>query len=96
MAQTGNTGYPAKPVRLVVPFAAGGNTDLIARIVAQKFSESLGAPWLVENRAGAGATLGADFVAKAAPDGYTLLVSNNLAMATGPLVYPRIGYHPIA
>src|SRR5712691_8533793 len=67
-------GYPAKPVRLIVPFPPGGTTDLVARIVQPKFQEFLGQPVPIENRGGAGGSVGAAEAAKAAPDGYTLLM----------------------
>ena len=66
--------WPAKPISLIVPFAAGGTTDVLARAIGQELSKSLGQPVIVESKPGAGATLGADFVAKSKPDGYTLLM----------------------
>ena len=68
--------YPSKPIRMVVPFPAGGTTDVVARIVAQRMSETMGQPVVVENKGGAGGAIGADIVAKATPDGYTILMHN--------------------
>jgi tripartite-type tricarboxylate transporter receptor subunit TctC len=68
--------FPTKPIRIVVPFPAGGTTDVVSRLVAQRMTETMGQPVLVENRGGAGGSLGADVVAKAAPDGYTILMHN--------------------
>jgi tripartite-type tricarboxylate transporter receptor subunit TctC len=87
--------YPAKPIRLVVPFPPGGSTDIVARIVAQKLSDRLGQQVVVENRGGAGGTIGAEAVAKAAPDGYTLVVGTTSTHAVAPSVYGRIGYDPV-
>jgi tripartite-type tricarboxylate transporter receptor subunit TctC len=69
-------GYPSKPIKMIVPFPAGGTTDVVARLVAQRMSESMGQPVVVENRGGAGGAIGADAVAKAPPDGYTILMHN--------------------
>lgn len=68
--------YPTKPIKMIVPFPAGGTTDVVARIIAQRMTETMGQPVLIENRAGAGGAIGADLVAKAAPDGYTILMHN--------------------
>jgi tripartite-type tricarboxylate transporter receptor subunit TctC len=68
--------YPSKPIRMIVPFPAGGTTDIVARIVAQRMSDSMGQPVVVENRGGAGGAIGADVVAKAPPDGYTIMMHN--------------------
>lgn len=68
--------YPAKPIKMIVPFPAGGTTDIVARLVAQRMTETMGQPVLVENKAGAGGAIGADLVAKSAPDGYTILMHN--------------------
>jgi tripartite-type tricarboxylate transporter receptor subunit TctC len=72
LAQT----YPSKPIKMIVPFPAGGTTDIVARIVAQRMTESMGQPVVVDNRGGAGGAIGADLVAKAAPDGYTIMMHN--------------------
>jgi tripartite-type tricarboxylate transporter receptor subunit TctC len=87
--------YPAKPIRLVVPFPPGGSTDIVARIVAQKLSDRLGQQVVVENRGGAGGTIGAEAVAKAAPDGYTLVLGTTSTHAVAPNVYAKIGYDPV-
>lgn len=86
--------YPAKTVRIIVPFAPGGGTDFVARILAQKLSESLGQSVVVENRPGAGSTIGTELVAKAAPDGYTLLV-NAIAHAINASVYRKLPFDSV-
>lgn len=87
--------YPSQPVRVVVPFTAGGSTDVVARIVAEKLSPRLGRPVLVENRAGAGGAIGSDHVAKSTPDGHTLLVGTSSTMAIAPHVYTKLPYSPV-
>ncbi|MFN0183555.1 MAG: tripartite tricarboxylate transporter substrate-binding protein [Aquabacterium sp.] len=88
-------GYPTKPITLVVPFAAGGPTDIVARALSGPMSRSLGQTVLVENKAGAGGTLAAGAVARAAPDGYTFLIHHN-GMATAPALYRKLTYSPLA
>ena len=87
--------YPNKPVRLVVPFAPGGTTDLLARIIAEKMGATLGQTVVVENKAGAGGGIGAAEVAKSPPDGYILLMSSVSTMATNPAINPATAYDPI-
>lgn len=86
--------YPSQPIRLVVPFGAGGVTDATARVFAEGLSRKLGQPVVVENRAGAGGGIAAGVVAKARPDGYTLLVITNGMYAVNPLIYPQLSYDP--
>lgn len=86
--------YPAKPVRIVVPFPAGGVTDLIGRLMAEKLSATWGQSVIVENRAGASGMIGADAVAKAAPDGYTLLLSSTAEVAINQNLYKTMTYSP--
>jgi tripartite-type tricarboxylate transporter receptor subunit TctC len=93
MAQT-VASFPSKPVKIVVPFAPGGPNDILARIVGQKWSEAWGHPTVVENRGGAGGTIGVEYGSKAPPDGYTVIMGgmSNLAVAVG--MYPKLGYDP--
>ncbi len=86
--------WPSSPIRLVVPFAPGGGADLMARILADPLSKRLGQPIVIENKPGAGATLGADFVAKAQPDGYTLLWTTPGPQITNPYLMPKLPYDP--
>jgi tripartite-type tricarboxylate transporter receptor subunit TctC len=87
--------YPDKPIRLIVPFPAGGATDFMARSLAQKLSERLGQPIVVDNRGGAGGTIGAEAVASAPPDGYTLLFSTMGVLAINPSLYDKLRYDPV-
>jgi tripartite-type tricarboxylate transporter receptor subunit TctC len=84
--------YPNRPIRIVVGFTPGGGNDIIARIVGQKLSESLGQPVIIENKPGAGAILATEHVARSAPDGYTLLVGASGAMVINPAVYEKLSY----
>jgi len=84
--------FPAKPVRMIVPFAPGGNVDINARAVAPGLGQLLGQQVIVDNRAGAGGTIGTDVVAKSPPDGYTLLMASSSIMTNGPAVYPKLPY----
>jgi tripartite-type tricarboxylate transporter receptor subunit TctC len=87
--------YPAKPVRIVVPYAAGGNADILGRTLAQKLGDALKQPFIVENRAGANGGIGTDFVAKSAPDGYTLLVTASGPLTVNPTLYSVVPYDPV-
>ncbi|WP_454651203.1 Bug family tripartite tricarboxylate transporter substrate binding protein [Bradyrhizobium liaoningense] len=86
--------FPSRGIRIINPFAPGGNTDIVARLLATHLSNAWGQPVVVENRPGAGATLGTDFVAKSAPDGYTLLIATLAATAIAPSVYRKLPYDP--
>lgn len=88
----GQAPYPSKPIRLLVPFPPGGTTDILARAVAKRLTETWGQPVIVDNRPGAGGNIGADLVAKAAPDGYTLLMGTVGTQAINPSLYARMPY----
>src|SRR2546428_4074602 len=88
-------GSPARPARLVVPYAAGGNADIFGRALAQKLGAALKQPFVVGNRAGANGGIGADFVAKSAPDGYTLLVTANGPIVVNPVLHAKVPYDPV-
>ncbi len=87
--------YPTKPVKIVVPYAPGGGADAVARIVARKVSDNTGAVFVIENKGGAGAILGTEQVAKAEPDGYTLLLGQSGPISINPAVYKSLAYDPV-
>jgi tripartite-type tricarboxylate transporter receptor subunit TctC len=87
--------YPSRPIKLLVPFPPGGPVDVMARLVGQQLSTSLGQQVVIENRAGAGSTLAGKAAATADPDGYTLLVGSAATLAIGPTLYPNAGYDPV-
>ena len=87
--------YPSRPIRLVVPYAAGGGADSVARIVAKRVSETIGQPIVIENRGGAGSIIGTDLVNKSDPDGYTLLLGQSGPISINPAVYKKLPYDPL-
>src|SRR6185312_625539 len=86
--------YPERPIHMVVPFAPGGNADIVGRLVGQAMSAALGQPVLIDNKGGAGGSIGAENVARAAPDGYTLLVGSNGPLTVNPFVQAHLPYDP--
>ncbi|WP_295978855.1 tripartite tricarboxylate transporter substrate binding protein [uncultured Variovorax sp.] len=89
------TGFPARPVTLVIPFPPGGATDVNGRVIAQKLGKELGQPVVIENRGGAGTVVGASYVAKSAPDGYTLLLSSGSTFTVNPAIRSNLPYDPV-
>ncbi len=87
--------YPDRPIRLIVPFAPGGNADLVGRLLSESMAPSLGQSLVVENRAGAGGSLGAGVVAQSAPDGYTLLIGSNGPLTVNPFMQAKLSYDPL-
>ena len=87
--------YPSRPIRIIVPYAPGGGADTVARIVARRVSDTIGQPIVIENRTGAGSILGTDAVAKAEPDGYTLLLGQSGPISINPAVYKDLRYDPV-
>src|ERR1700693_4587509 len=90
-----STSYPVKPIRLIIPYPPGGGTDIIARPLAQKLTENLGQQVIVDNRGGAGGNIGMEFVAKSAPDGYTLVIGLPAQLAVNPSLFPKLPYDPL-
>ena len=91
-AQASAQAYPAKPIRMVVGFTPGGAADYVARAISEPLSRALGQPIVVENRAGAGSSIAADYVAKSAPDGYTMLIASPSSISVNPALNPKLGY----
>jgi tripartite-type tricarboxylate transporter receptor subunit TctC len=87
--------YPERAIRIIVPYAPGGNIDITARTIAPGLTEALGQQVVIDNRGGAGGTLGSEIAAKSAPDGYTLLLGSSGTLSTAPPLYPRLGYDPV-
>ena len=94
-AGAAHAAYPEKPIRIIVTFAAGGASDIVARVIADPLSKSLGQPVIVDNKPGAGGTLGGQDVVRAAADGYTLMLSNSTPLSIGPFTVPKQPYDPV-
>ena len=87
--------YPSKPIRIIVPFAPGGTSDILARALGPRITEAMGQPVIIENKTGANGNVGADFVAKSPPDGYTMLLSDVGALSINPSVYTNMPFDPV-
>jgi tripartite-type tricarboxylate transporter receptor subunit TctC len=95
LGQANAQNFPTKPVRLIVPFPAGGGSDVVGRILAQKLSERLGQPVFVDNRPGAGGSIGTEAAVRATPDGYTMVLASTSEIAVNPAIYSKLGYDPV-
>lgn len=95
IASAQSAGWPVRPVKIIVPFGAGSGNDLVARLLADRLSRTLGQPFIVDNRVGANGSIGADAVARSAPDGYTLFVTTNTTQAANPSLMKKLNYDPI-
>ena len=95
-AQTAKSTFPERPLRYIVPFPPGGSTDIVARIVANALGEILGKQVVIDNRGGAGGTVGAEIASHATPDGYTIFACNIASLAVSPALYKKLGYDPVA
>jgi tripartite-type tricarboxylate transporter receptor subunit TctC len=95
MTYAANSAYPARPIRLIVPFAPGGSTDVVARAIAVPLADALQQQVVVDNRPAAGGTIGAELTARASADGYTLLMGSSGTLAINPSLYPKLAYHPV-
>ena len=93
-AQSAKTEFPTRPLRYIVPFPPGGSADIVARIMAVALTETLGRQVVIDNRAGAAGTVGAEIAAQATPDGYTLFACNIASLAVSPALYKKLGYDP--
>jgi tripartite-type tricarboxylate transporter receptor subunit TctC len=94
-AALAQSGYPDKPVKVVVGFAPGGTNDILARLISQKLQERFKQPFVVDNRPGANSAIAAEYVAKAPPDGYTIFVASSGALTVNPALYPKLAYNPV-
>jgi tripartite-type tricarboxylate transporter receptor subunit TctC len=95
LAGTAIAAYPDKPVRIIVPYPPGGNIDITARTIAPGLGDALGVQIVIDNRGGAGGTIGSELAAKSPPDGYTTLLGSTGTLATSPLLYPKLGFDPV-